>query len=364
MPIPQLFPRRFLTVAAILAGAALSVNASAQNHSSVEEPPPWTPLDVHLDPLVRMPGTQPGEASVAPPQDCLECHSKFDPISEPGRNWQGSMMAQAARDFLFWPALAVAAQDSIWAVGNPNATDTCLRCHMPKGWLEGRSQPTNGSAMTGADFDGVQCDLCHKMYDPFYEQTFSGTREGSDWLNYWDETNQTFPSSQLLSIATFFEDQHEAGTTSFFNGQPFYENDRPVPPNYTENASGQYFVDAGGGRRASFADAACPHTKLYSRYHKSKYFCGTCHDVSNPILANLNHAKVTPGDGTTLLPSEEQPAHSYFHVERTFSEFLLSDYGLQGGSKGLGPFAPGVFKTSLPGNFIARCQDCHMPDTS
>ena len=68
-------------------------------------------------------------------------------------------MAQSARDFIFWPAMTVAAQDAIWAVGNPNATDICLRCHMPGGWLGGRSDPTNGSLMTGIDFDGIRNDL-------------------------------------------------------------------------------------------------------------------------------------------------------------------------------------------------------------
>jgi hypothetical protein len=49
-------------------------------------------------------------------------------------------------------------------------------------------------------------------------------------------------------------------------------------------------------------------------------------------------------------------------VERTFSEFMLSDYGLQGGTDGKGPFVPSLFTTSDPANKIARCQDCHMRD--
>ena len=43
------------------------------------------------------------------------------------------MMAQSGRDPLMWAALAVANQDA------PNSGETCLRCHLPKGWLEGRS---------------------------------------------------------------------------------------------------------------------------------------------------------------------------------------------------------------------------------
>jgi len=100
----------------------------------------------------------------------------------------------------------------------------------------------------------------------------------------------------------------------------------------------------------------------YSRFHKSRTFCGTCHDVSNPVLANLSFDGTPPGDGSTVLPTEDQPAHGYFAVERTFSEFMLSDFGLPGGAPGEGPFDPAVFDTSRPGDVIASCQDCHMAD--
>jgi hypothetical protein len=103
----------------------------------------WTPIAVDLDPLVRMPGTQPGQVALQAPTRCLNCHAGYDPAVEPGFNWKGSMMAQAARDPIWFACLAVAAQDSIWALGNPNATDLCIRCHSPAGWLGGRSDPTN-----------------------------------------------------------------------------------------------------------------------------------------------------------------------------------------------------------------------------
>lgn len=74
------------------------------------------------------------------------------------------------------------------------------------------------------------------------------------------------------------------------------------------------------------------------------------------MLANLAHATNAPGDGVTVLPSESQPAHSYGHVERTFSGFMLSAYGLQEGAEGTGPYDPAVFKTSR-----GREQDRHLP---
>jgi len=312
----------------------------------------WTPAPVDQDMLVRMPGTQPGQVALQAPTRCLNCHSGYDPAVEPGFNWMGSMMAQAARDFLFWACFTVSAQDSIWAVGTPNATDICERCHFPKGWLEGRSDPTNASLMTGADYDGVQCDFCHRMYDPFFETTWGGTREGNDWLGYWDETNASGTPSQPAADATYDEDAILAQGILQFNGANFFTNNLP-PPNYTESGSGQFFVSSGTQKRASFADANARHQMFYSRFHKSKYMCDTCHDVSNPILANLG------ADPTQSLPTELNSAFSYLHVERTFSEFMLSAYGKPGGAATNPEFqaqgAPDI-------THAAKCQDCHMRD--
>jgi len=312
----------------------------------------WTSVPVTQDPLVRMPGTQPGQVALEAPTRCLNCHAGYDPAVEPGFNWKGSMMAQSARDFLFWACMTVGAQDSIWAAGRPNATDICERCHFPKGWLEGRSDPTNASLMTGADFDGVQCDFCHRMWDPFFETTYNGTREGADWLGYWDETNASGTPSQPAADATYAEDMTLAQAIVQFNGANFYSNNLP-PANYTESGSGQYFVSPNAAKRASFADANARHQMFYSRFHKSKYMCATCHDVSNPILANLG------ADPTQPLPSELNSAFSYLHVERTFSEFMLSAYGQQGGAATNSEFqaqgAPDI-------THAAKCQDCHMRD--
>jgi hypothetical protein len=334
----------------------------------------FTPLPVKDDPLVRMPGSQPppdNNISLESPTRCQNCHAGYDSAVEPGFNWQGSMMAQSARDFLFFSCLTVAAQDSTWAIGRPNATDICERCHFPKGWIEGRSDPTNASLMTGSDYDGVQCDFCHNKFDPFFEGTHEGTREGNDWLNYWDETNLSSTPSQTAADNTYNVDKNLALNILLFNGGQFYgANSFPFNyPDYSENASGQYFLSGTRDKRASFADANARHPMLYSRYHKSKYFCDTCHDVSNPILANYLLGGVTPDKtradftGTTkTLWSENHSASSYFHVERTFSEFMLSAYGQQGGAPGIGPFAPDVFNTSYSNNYIAKCQDCHMRD--
>ncbi len=308
------------------------------------------------DPLVRMPGTQPNQVVLEGPRRCQNCHAGYDSAVEPGFNWRGSMMASAARDPLFWACMTVAGQDSIWAIGSADAVDICERCHFPKGWLEGRSEPPNASAMTGDDFDGVQCDFCHRMYDPFFEATADGSREGDDWSGYWDESNASDTPSSAAAVDTLVDDRIESTAIVLFNGDPFYISHRPFSANYTEPGAGQYFVAADSAMRASFTDAAARHKMRYSRFHKSRYFCATCHDVSNPVLANLGADPAQP------LPTELVSAHSYAHVERTFSEFMLSDFGQPGGASGRGAYDPSVFATSHTGNAIATCQDCHLPD--
>ncbi|HEY5653169.1 MAG TPA: hypothetical protein VIR63_02230 [Pontiella sp.] len=324
----------------------------------------WVPKPVAEDPLIRMPGTQPGQVvGLDSDKQCLSCHAGSTYEME---HWKGSLMAQAGRDPLFWAGLTVAAQDSIWALGNPNAADLCIRCHFPMGWLDGRSDPVNASGMYGEDFEGVSCKICHYMYDPFFEATYSGSREGNDWTNYWDEVGA---EAQAAAAATYRADTNASALISLFNGNPFYSNNVPVSPAYTENGGGHIFLitdnlDAGkmDAKRAPFSDANARHEMLYSRYHKSKYMCGTCHDISNPVLVNLPYTNAVVGDEATVLPSETLPAYSYGHVERTFSEFMLSDFGVQGGAVGTGPYHPGLFKTSHAGNKIATCQDCHFRD--
>jgi hypothetical protein len=324
----------------------------------------WTSKPVSKDPLVRMPGTQPGQITLEGPGRCLNCHADYNHSVEPGFNWKGSMMAQASRDFIYWTCQTVSAQDAIWAVGNPNATDICARCHFPIGWLEGRSDPTNNSLMRGDDYDGVNCDFCHTLYNPFFEDADKGVQGGSDWADYWDEASSL---SSDEAAATYDEDITIAQGILLFNGNPMFgAGNQPVTKasGYDINAGGQYFNSPNSQKRSSFADPNARHQILYSRYHQSKYFCSTCHDISNPILHNLTsgYGNTQPGDGTTILPTESDPSYSYFHVERTFSEFMLSDYALQGGAAGKGPFAPDSFVTSLPGNKIGKCQDCHMRD--
>jgi len=370
----------------------------------------WTPIPVQDDHNLFMPGSQPGEVGTfETPDKCDNCHGGYDVTVEPAHNWRGSMMAQAARDPLWLACLAVADQDSIWAVGNPNAGDICIRCHSPTGWLEGRSDPTNTAALRTSDFDGVQCDFCHTMIDPFTQlnQTDVPPETSSSLVlsstNYAETKPQGVPlyvlpflflvplilasrnsaikskkyskrvwaliaitlllsgavmpivifsQGQSMAEETYLRDLEVLSTLLLFDGTPFLNSNTNLPtyygdgslPNYVENAAGQYFVDPGNAKRGPFLDAAAKHQMLYSRYHKSKRFCSACHDVSNPVLASVVLGVDIP---------ESQAAASYFHVERTTSEFLSSSYGTGGAETNI-PLVP----------WAAKCQDCHMRDVT
>jgi hypothetical protein len=223
-------------------------------------------------PLIFLPGTQPEHVLPADSVGtCVQCHQ-----TQPGSgyhpttiipDWRGSMMGQSARDPIFFAALAVANKYE------DTSGEFCIRCHAPSGWLGGRSKNPDGTDLIGSDFDGVQCDHCHRMANPLV------------------------PDSTVPIVGT---------VPGFGNGMFGVQHD-PVP------------------KRGPYSDAAATHDFLYDPFIKTGEFCGTCHNVSNPLYAQdrLN-----------------QPPHEYGAIERTYSEWLLSWYATQGDA--------------------GTCQGCHM----
>ena len=373
------------TILAALALAALLANTGAVHSADTEF-------------LTRMPGTQPGQVAmlgIGQSNACLGCHTNptvppLPPASarvDPAFNWKGSMMAHAMRDPIFWACLAVAVQDSAWATYNvagpgldeatlrqrTEVADICLRCHSPSGWLSGRSTPTTGSAMISDDFDGVHCEACHRLVDPRYKTPTANPQESANFIGYWDEAVD-------LALDATLAQQADLGAldliiflakTGGITDRPFYFGyDTPSYATYTESASAQFVMDnvdmtAMARVRGPFSDALAlgandppRHTYVYSRFHKSKFLCATCHDVSNPAIANLGLAGLDDQSGGVDQISEQYPAHRYSHVERTFSEFMLSAYSAESGAPTnaeLRAFAPTVTKAN-------KCQDCHMRD--
>ncbi|MHC4941645.1 MAG: hypothetical protein ACYTG7_01355 [Planctomycetota bacterium] len=209
---------------------------------------------------VFLPGMQPKEAGIefGKVQQCLLCHGGTkNGGADPFFSWQGGMMAQSARDPVFLAALAIANQD-VEGVG-----EFCWRCHAPRGWLEDRSKPADGSQLNREDRYGVSCDICHHLIDPL--------------------------SSEAASLI------------------------KEIPPGY---GNAMMVADPANVSRGPYGDGtgAKPHKVKKSAYHASSELCAVCHNVSNPLLAE---------DVRT------QPPHSFGHIERTYSEWLLSDFAKQ-----------------------------------
>jgi hypothetical protein len=252
-----------------------------------------------------LPGSQP--LQVGSPEasaNCITCHGGYDPANEPGRLFRGSMMAQAGRDPLFYACLAIADRDA------PSSGDLCIRCHSMAGWMAGRSQPTDASQLGVDDRDGVNCDLCHRLVDPVYQVGVS-------------------PAEDVGVLASLL---------------PAH-----TPVNYS---NGQMVLDPQARRRGPFSDTVAPHQVLTSPFHRSGEFCGTCHDVSNPVFVRTGAADYAPGPldqaAPSLLSADVMP------LERTYSEWKHSAYPA-------GVYAP-QFAGNRPDGTVRTCQDCHMPD--
>ena len=251
------------------------------------------------------PGSQPFEAgTLNPPEACAPCHGNYDNNVEPYYNWQGSMMAQASRDLLFEANMAIANQDA------PDSGDLCLRCHLPRGWLQGRSIPTDGSQMLSTDESGVSCDFCHRLVDPIYNP----------------------PSSPI-------EDDAILAALSFPG---------------TDFGNGMAVIDPTGGRRGPFSDTVADHPVLISPFHREAALCGTCHDVSNPAFETDGNGNYVPNAFDA--PATNFSAHVLAPVERTYSEWFYSEYNTPGG----------VYAPQFGGNqdYVSTCQDCHMRDVT
>jgi hypothetical protein len=266
-------------------------------------------------------GSQSGQSGqLETPDKCDNCHGGYDAKVEPAFNWRGSMMAQAARDPFFYACMAIANQDAAFA------GDLCIRCHSPAGWLEGRSTPTDGSALNNNDRQGVQCDFCHKLVKP----TPLGVNP--------------YPNNPAyVSSATYAQDQTYLATLA------------SIPPT---SANGMYVADANNAKRGPFTDAVARHQFYYSPFHNDAALCGTCHDVSNPVYqkqtdANGNYFYTLNSLGA---PSPSFDPYAMAPVERTYSEWLRSWYNT----------TQGVYAPQFGGNkqYVSTCQDCHMKDVT
>jgi len=262
---------------------------------------------------VFLPGSQIGQSgNIETPDKCDNCHGGYNSAVEPAFNWRGSMMSQAARDPLFFACLAVANQDA------PGVGDMCLRCHAPDGWLNGRCEPTDGSALNNNDRQGVQCDFCHKLVKP-----------SEIGVN-------PFPSDAAYTSTGF-------GTGTYNADQAYLSKIIPIPGT---PSNGMYIADAFNGKRGPFTDAVGRHQMLYSPFHSQSDLCGTCHDVSNPVFTRATITDPAYLPNTMDQQSETFNLRLMFPIERTYSEWQASSYN------------------STDKNLLKTCQDCHMKDVT
>jgi hypothetical protein len=210
---------------------------------------------------VFLPGMQPKEAGIefVKVQQCRMCHSETNnKDADPFLSWQSGIMSLSAKDPIFRAALAIANQD-IEGIG-----EFCLRCHAPRAWLEGRSTPTDGSALNMEDMYGISCTVCHSYIDPLSDE-----------------------AAKLI---------------------------KDVPPDY---GNAMMVSDPQNVVRGPYGDGsgAMPHQVLKSPFHASSNLCGVCHNISNPLLAE---------------DVKKQPPYLFGHIQRTYSEWLLSDFAKRG----------------------------------
>lgn len=229
---------------------------------------------------IDQPGTQPitsMDGIQVPLQSsatCETCHGGYDGShgDEPYDSWRGSLMGHAGRDPVAAAALAIAENDM------PGASDFCLRCHSPNAWTNGqallpyqeRLLPDESDRLS-QDRDGITCMGCHRMQSP------------SDGVH--------------ANARLHLRDGKEGAL-------------RVGPYAYKEEVA--------------------PHPTIQDPFLSSGEFCGSCHDIHNPIL----EGKSNTGQGLG------RP----FAIERTYSEWKASEFGDGDGVED------------------QTCQGCHMPE--
>ncbi len=120
-----------------------------------------------------------------------------------------------------------------------------------------------------------------------------------------------------------------------------------------------YVCDDLDNRRGPYFDPQANHDTPYSPFHPDSKLCGTCHNVSNPVfnaVRDENNEIIGYAPNDFDAPSPTFDPYEMFPVERTYGEWLMSDYNTP----------TGVGGTYFGGNklFVASCQDCHMMDVT
>jgi hypothetical protein len=287
---------------------------------------------------------------------CAACHGgAIDQNAGHFGNWAGSNMASAARDPVFRANNRIVNEEVKALTGTDGVGNMCFRCHSPNGWYSGRYDPTLAgradagnmlkSILLSTDTEGVLCETCHRTIggvkmkrtdldpnDPVW-QMMAGI---DDWPHagdpfpagpvknfpYGDTTLQindgmTYGGKYRGSVGIYFKDIPLTGTYTgqtygvLPDGTPVTNPDGSYPLHYEQPLA--------PSSDPTLQALSLEHPTFKGNYITTPEFCGTCHDLTIPVL---NHG----------MPEQ-----------RTYSEWKYSDFGLK--------TAP-TYK---------RCQDCHMP---
>ena len=279
-------------------------------------------------------GTQPNDdpyefQPIVESFSCTYCHSDYDIEDAPYDTWVVSMKGQSARDPVWHAALAIANQDV--NLGG----ETCLRCHAPGAWLGERSFDGTTDHFQFSDFDGINCNFCHRVVNPVPGELPAVGYPG-------DEPD---PDTPILSALA---------------------KDGLLPTGF---GNARYVVDPIDTRRAPADDVpqnlhgldalGDPVRLVSSPFHKTGEFCATCHDVSNPLTMKQVNKKGEISYALAPLdePHPTQNPRDMFPEQRTYSEWRMSLFASEGVS-----FPDNRYGGNHPTGVMSSCQDCHMPD--
>jgi len=180
----------------------------------------------------------------------------------------------------------------------------------------GRSEPTDGSALKGADFEGVACSICHRMVNPNH-------RPGVD------------PVEDEAILAGLAELPYNAHSANYV-----------LDPD--DRRRGPFDLEADWGGEFPF------HFFLKSPFHRDSQMCATCHEVSLPHYSKQPNGTYAPNAWDTPAPTDDK--YQQFPEQRTYSEWKTSLFAM----------GPVELEGRFGGNItaVSSCQDCHMPKTT
>jgi hypothetical protein len=208
----------------------------------------------------------------------------------------------------------------------------CIRCHAPGAWLDGRSSTGTLAEFTNEDFDGINCHFCHRQVNPVLGPDSA--------IGYSEEGQDPDPDVEILDALA---------------------KDNLIPQGH---GNARFVVDPRDVRRGPFSDVPVNYHgisewgetiwMITSPFHSKSEFCGTCHDVSNPVFTKNGAGQYELGALNAAHPT--QLPHDMFPEQRTYTEWANSEFATKGVE-----FPDNRFGGALEGP-VSSCQDCHMPD--